>query len=195
MLRAASASDVDAPGGSRPVTLEDIAASLRGLAAAQQEQGERLKDQGGSLERLTAMVQAQGSVQEEQGATQKEQGARLKEQGVRLERLTAMMQAQSARLGEVNERLARGDVRSMFGQSYAQPLLARSLQDMALLWPTGAAGTAAAKLPKQKLPPADEPLRRGLMLATAFSTVLVDAAIPRKLLLNLRSQVLVSGQC
>jgi hypothetical protein len=167
-----------APSGDAPrgTTLDDLKAILL-------EQGAQLNAQGAQLNAQGAQLNAQGAQLNAQGAQLNAQGARLDS----LDRRTSQLQAGS---GCVLEMLTRTAVDSMFGGAYSRPLLARSLQDLALLWPPGQ--TAAAE-PGAKLPPADEPVRCTLQLATAFAAALAARDIPRKLLLGLRLLVVVSG--
>ncbi|KAI8474598.1 MAG: hypothetical protein J3K34DRAFT_407548 [Monoraphidium minutum] len=111
---------------------------------------------------------------------------RLDSVDTRLDSLDTRTSQLQAANGFIMERLMRTAVDDMFGVAYSRPLVARSLQDLALLWPPGQTAAAA---PGEKLPPAGEPVRCTLQLATAFAKALAASDIPRQLVLGLRPLV------
>lgn len=110
----------------------------------------------------------------------------LVEQGARLDSLDKRTSQLQAGNGFVMEMLIRTAVDRRLGKTYSRPLLVRSLQDLALLWPPGQTAAAA---PGEKLPPAEEPLRCTMQIARAFAVAIAARDIPRKLVLGLRPLV------
>jgi exonuclease VII small subunit len=87
-------------------------------------------------------------------------------------------------LGTLVEASAREQVRKMFGENYEKSLLARSLQDLALLLPEEAVHNSSK---------AKQVLKGPLERAVFVSRALVEAGIPEKLLISLQEGAGESG--
>jgi hypothetical protein len=105
-------------------------------------------------------------------------------------KLDRRMSHTEALLGYLVEDSLRGKAAAVVGPAYVEPLAARSLVDLARMWPPGYAAKAAPGRARQ--PPRDPLLRTG-HLAASFASTLADDRIPLRLLLGLRPQVVVSG--
>jgi X-X-X-Leu-X-X-Gly heptad repeat protein len=100
------------------------------------------------------------------------------------------MSETEALLGYLVEDSLRGKAAAVVGPAYVEPLVARSLVDLARMWPPGYAAKAAPG--RARRPPRDPLLRTG-HLAASFASALADARVPLRLLLGLRPQAMVSG--
>jgi hypothetical protein len=112
--------------------------------------------------------------------TQKEQGKQLvvltetqKEQGKQLEDHTRQLSRLDRKLGVLMESDARKYAERQFGESYSKSLLARSIQDLAYVFPEEVIKTGVF---------AGETIRRRAELISRAVKALVEQQVPRRLL-------------
>jgi hypothetical protein len=145
------------------------------------------KEQGKQLVVLTETQKEQGKQLKEQGKQLKEQGKKLKEQGKQLVVLTETQKEQGKQLEDHTRQLSRLDrklgvlmesdarkyAERQFGESYTKSLLARSIQDLAYVFPEEVIKTGVF---------AGETIRRRAELISRAVKALVEQQVPRRLL-------------
>ena len=153
---------------------------LEPIITTQKEQGKQLKEQGKQLVVLTETQKEQGKqlvvlteTQKEHGKQLKEQGKQLKEQGKQLEDHTRQLSRLDRKLGVLMESDARKYAERQFGESYSKSLLARSIQDLAYVFPEEVIKTGVF---------AGETIRRRAELISGAVKALVEQQVPRRLL-------------